>query len=76
MHFKVEVMEGDEITIHFKAKLSDDCRKIFRNIDIINKNGQVAVQIQSNGAFLHLEKRRVVPASARICRKFQKYLRN
>ena len=76
MRFKVEAMEGDEITVHFKAELSNDCRKIFRNIDIINKNGQIAVQIKSNGAFLHLEKRRVVPASTRISRKFREFLRN
>ena len=69
-------MEGDEATIHFKATLSDDCRKIFRNIDIINKNSQIAVQIKSNGAFLHLETRRVVPASAIVCRKFQEYSEN
>ena len=74
MHFKVEAMEGEKVTVHFKAKLSDDCRKIFREIDIINENGQIAVKIISNGAFLDLKKRRVVSASGKISRKFSEYL--
>tara|TARA_B100000700_G_scaffold305892_1_gene380484 strand:- start:804 stop:1208 length:405 start_codon:yes stop_codon:yes gene_type:complete len=74
MEFKAEAMEGDKVTIHFKAKLSDDSRKIFRDIDIINQNGQIAVKIKSNGAFLDLKKRRVVSASERISRKFSEYL--
>ena len=74
MEFKVEAMEGEKVTIHFKAKLSDDCRKIFRDIDIINQNGQIAVKIKSNGAFLDLKKRRVVSVSKRISSKFSKYL--
>ena len=74
MHFKVESMEGEKVTVHFKAKLSDDCRKIFREIDIINENGQISVKIISNGAFLDLKKRRVVSASGKISRKFSEYL--
>ena len=58
MEFEAEAIEGDKVTIHFKAKLSNDCRKISRNINIINQNGQIAVKIKSNGAFLDLKKRR------------------
>ena len=74
MHFKVEAMEGERVTVHFKAELSDDCRKISREIDIINENGQSAVKIISNGAFLDLTKRRVVSASRKISGKFKEYL--
>ena len=74
MHFKIEAMEGDKVIVHFKAKLSDDNRKICREIDIINQEGQVAVRIKSNGAFLDLEKRKVVSASYRISEKFNKHL--
>ena len=74
MHFKVEAMEGERVTVHFKAELSDDCRKISREIDIINENGQIAVKIISNGALLDLTKRRVVSASRKISRKFKEYL--
>ena len=74
MHFKVEAMEGERVTVHFKAKLSNDCRKISREIDIINENGQIAVKIISNGAFLDLTKRRVVSPSRKISGKFKEYL--
>ena len=74
MQFRFEVMEGDKIIVHFKAKLSNDNRKIFREIDIINQKGQVAVKIKSNGAFLHLEKRRVTAAPKKISEKFEQYL--
>ena len=74
MHFKIEAMEGQKVTVHFKATLSDDYRKIFRNIDIINENGQIVVKIESNGAFLDLKKRRIVSASSKISGKFREYL--
>ena len=74
MQFLFEVMEGDKIIVHFKAKLSNDNRKIFREIDIINQKGQVAVKIKSNGAFLHLEKRRITAAPKKISEKFEQYL--
>tara|TARA_B100001093_G_C26262354_1_gene773311 strand:- start:26 stop:430 length:405 start_codon:yes stop_codon:yes gene_type:complete len=74
MEFKAKAMEGDKVIVHFKAKLSDDCKKNFRDIDIINQNGRIAVKIKSNSAFLDLKKRRVVSASDRIGRKFKEYL--
>ena len=74
MHFNTEVMEGEEVTVHFRAKISKDNKKIFREIDIINKKDQCAVKIISNGAFLDLEKRKVISASDNIIAKFKKYL--
>ena len=76
MQFKIEVMEGDTVIVHFKAKLSDDSRKIFREIDITNQEGQVAVRLKSNGAFLDLEKRKVTSASNAVREKFNRYLSN
>ena len=76
LHFKKEAMAGEEVLIPFKAKLYASNRKILRKTDILNQAGEVAVQITSNGAFLNLKKRKVIPASDKIIRKFNKFLIN
>ena len=74
MHFRIEAFEGDEVLVHLKAKISQDNRKIFREINIFNQSGKVIVYIESNGAFLDLRKRKVIFAVKRITKKFDQYL--
>ncbi len=74
MHFRVEAFEGDEVLVHLKAKISQDNRKIFREINIFNHSGKVIVYIESNGAFLDPRKRKVIFAVKQITKKFDRYL--
>ena len=42
MYVKIETMENDKVVVHLTAKLSADYKKIFRQIDIINQNKDIA----------------------------------
>ena len=60
MEFKKEVFEGEQVTIHLRFSISNDKRKILRQLDIYNDKNELVVEIISKGGFLDLNKRKIV----------------
>ena len=60
MEFKKEVFEGEQVTIHLRFSISNDNRKILRQLDIYNDKNELVVKIISKGGFLDLNKRKIV----------------
>ena len=73
MEFKKEVFEGEEVMINLIFNMSNDTRKIVRQLDIYDRETRLVVKITSNGGFLDLEKRKIVEPPKQIldtCHKF------
>ena len=76
MEFRKEVFEGEEVMINLIFTLTNDIRKIVRRLDIYDRENYLVVKITSNGAFLDLEKRRIVEPPKQILDVCLKYLRD
>ena len=76
MEFRKEVFEGEEVMINLIFTLTNDIRKIVRRLDIYDRENYLVVKITSNGAFLDLEKRRIVEPPKQILDACLKYLRD
>ena len=76
MEFRKEVFEGEEVMINLIFTITDDIRKIVRRLDIYDRENYLVVKITSNGAFLDLEKRKIVEPPKQILDACLKYLRD
>ena len=76
MEFKKEVFEGEEVRINLRFTITNDIRKIVRQLDIFDKENRLVVKITSNGGFLDLEKRKIVEPPKQILDACVKYLRD
>ena len=74
MEFKKEVFEGEEVRINLRFTITNDIRKIVRQLDIFDKENRLVVKITSNGGFLDLEKRKIVEPPKHILDACVKYL--
>ena len=74
MEFRKEVFEGEEVMINLIFTITNDIRKIVRRLDIYDRENYLVVKITSNGAFLDLEKRRIVEPTKQILDICLKYL--
>ena len=75
MEFKKEVFEGEQVTIHLRFSISNDNRKILRQLDIYNDKNELVVEIISKGGFLDLNKRKIVEPPKEILDICIKYLK-
>ena len=75
MEFKKEVFEGEQVTIHLRFSISNDNRKILRQLDIYNDKNELVVKIISKGGFLDLNKRKIVEPPKEILDICIKYLK-
>ena len=75
MEFKKEVFEGEQVTIHLRFSISNDNRKILRQLDIYNDKNELVVEIISKGGFLDLNKRKIVEPPKQILDICIKYLK-
>ncbi len=76
MEFRKEVFEGEEVMINLIFTITNDIRKIVRRLDIYDRENYLVVKISSNGAFLDLEKRKIVEPPKQILDACLKYLRD
>ncbi len=76
MEFRKEVFEGEEVMINLIFTITNDIRKIVRRLDIYDRENYLVVKITSNGAFLDLEKRKIVEPPKQILDVCLKYLRD
>mgnify|MGYP006234400549 FL=1 len=76
MEFRKEVFEGEEVMINLMFTITNDIRKIVRRLDIYDSENYLVVKITSNGAFLDLEKRKIVEPPKQILDVCLKYLRD
>ena len=76
MEFRKEVFEGEEVMINLIFPITNDIRKIVRRLDIYDRENYLVVKITSNGAFLDLEKRKIVEPPKQILDSCLKYLRD
>ncbi len=76
MEFRKEVFEGEEVMINLIFTITDDIRKIVRRLDIYDRENYLVVRVTSNGAFLDLEKRKIVEPPKQILNACLKYLRD
>ena len=76
MEFRKEVFEGEEVMINLIFTITNDIRKIVRRLDIYDRKNILVVKITSNGAFLDLEKRKIVEPPKQILDACLKYLRD
>ena len=76
MEFRKEVFEGEEVMINLIFTITNDIRKIVRRLDIYDRENYLVVKITSNGAFLDLEKRKIVEPTKQILDACLKYLRD
>ena len=76
MEFRKEVFEGEEVMINLIFTITNDIRKIVRRLDIYDRENYLVVKITSNGAFLDLEKRKIVEPPKQILDACLKYLRD
>ena len=76
MEFRKEVFEGEEVMINLIFTITNDVRKIVRRLDIHDRENNLVVKITSNGAFLDLEKRKIVEPPKQILDTCLKYLRD
>ena len=76
MEFRKEVFEGEEVLINLIFTITNDIRKIVRRLDIYDRENYLVVKITSNGAFLDLEKRKIVEPPKQILDACLKYLRD
>ena len=76
MEFKKEVFESEEVMINLRFTITNDIRKIVRRLDIYDRENYLVVKISSNGAFLDLEKRKIVEPPNQILDACLKYLRD
>ncbi len=76
MEFRKEVFEGEEVMINLIFTITDDIRKIVRRLDIYDRENYLVVRVTSNGAFLDLEKRKIVEPPKQILDACLKYLRD
>ena len=76
MEFRKEVFEGEEVMINLIFTITNDIRKIVRRLDIYDRENYLVVKITSNGAFLDLEKRKIVAPPKQILDACLKYLRD
>ena len=74
LEFKKEVFEGEQVMIKLRFSMLDDNRKIIRLLDIYDREKRLVVKITSNGAFLDLEKRKIVEPPKQILDTCLKYL--
>ena len=75
MEFKKEVFEGEQVTIHLRFSISNDNRKILRQLDIYNDKNELVVKIISKGGFLDLNKRKIVEPPKEILDICIRYLK-
>ena len=76
MEFRKEVFEGEEVMINLIFTITNDIRKIVRRLDIYDRENVLVVKITSNGAFLDLERRKIVEPPKQILDACLKYLRD
>ena len=76
MEFRKEVFEGEDVMINLIFTITNDIRKIVRRLDIYDRENYLVVKITSNGAFLDLEKRKIVEPPKQILDACLKYLRD
>ena len=76
MEFRKEVFEGEEVMINLIFTITNDIRKIVRRLEIYDRENYLVVKITSNGAFLDLEKRKIVEPPKQILDACLKYLRD
>ena len=76
MEFRKEVFEGEEVMINLIFTITNDIRKIVRRLDIYDRENNLVVKITSNGAFLDLEKRKIVEPPKQILDVCFKHLRD
>ena len=76
MEFRKEVFKGEEVMINLIFTITNDIRKIVRRLDIYDRENYLVVKITSNGAFLDLEKRKIVEPPKQILDACLKYLRD
>jgi len=77
IQYKKEVFLDDEITVNLWFDyISNDFRKWRLTNEIYNKDGDLSAVIKNFGSFIHLQRRKVVPAPIKVQNIISKLLKD